>query len=97
MPVYKYECPNGHVNRIRRSVDDRDEPAGCLDCDKTARRDLLSELRTKAGDEFENFTPYFNENFATDEHPEGQFVKSRAENKRIKRQLNLRERGSFVE
>lgn len=99
MPVYRYECSNDHETRRIRKVSDRDEPIECPDdeCDEMARRDTLKELRNRVSNEYENFTPYFNENFATDDHPAGQFVESLAEEKQIKNDLNLREKGSFVE
>ena len=32
MPIYEYECPNGHGAEIVRSMSARNEPIPCEDC-----------------------------------------------------------------
>ena len=35
-PLYEYKCPNGHTHQRLRKMDERDNPAPCLQCDSDA-------------------------------------------------------------
>ena len=35
-PLYEYKCPNGHIHSRLRKVEQREEPAKCLQCDHDA-------------------------------------------------------------
>ena len=36
MPLYEYKCTNGHVHQRLRRMDERDNPARCIQCDADA-------------------------------------------------------------
>jgi len=36
MPIYQYRCKNGHTHDRLRKMDERDNPAQCLQCDADA-------------------------------------------------------------
>lgn len=100
MPSYRYKCENGHVNMIRSSVENRDEPKPCHggreneECDEMAERDMMEEMSTKAAHVFE--ADFFPE-LADDENPDGKYITSRDEFKKEKKKLGLRERDSYIE
>ena len=33
MPLFEYRCPNGHIHNRLRKIDERSDPARCLQCD----------------------------------------------------------------
>lgn len=45
MPLYEYQCPDGHVTRELRTVDLRSAPARCTVCGNDAQKVILSAPR----------------------------------------------------
>lgn len=42
MPVYDYECPDGHIFEIRCSLEKRQEFVDCPECQKKAKQIILA-------------------------------------------------------
>ena len=86
MPLYEYECKEGHVSMILASIDDRPRTVSCDGCDGRATRIISRPTIFGSGEE------YMDENLAEYGSSEGFVVKSRAHKRQRLKDLGLVER-----
>lgn len=90
MPFYRYECANGHTNKRMRTMDERNQPATCDECDHEATRDMIGEHEQKNA---HVFVPYVDYNLKADPVE----VQSYSHKEKLKDEAGVREKGSYVE
>lgn len=49
MPIFVYQCVNGHDTEELRRTDDRDAPADCAECGQPAARTMSAHYRQPDG------------------------------------------------
>lgn len=94
MPLYRHECENGHSNLHQLKIDERNESQECIECGIQTKRNMKKEQNQQNAHVFE---PYFDENLAHEGAPDGVFVESRKQKRKLKDQLGLRNKKSYVE
>ena len=84
MPMYVFECPDGHQSESVFSIDNRPATVSC-DCGKRARRVIAPHI-------VHGFEEHLDENLTDKGGTQPFHAKSRAQRKRRLRELNLEER-----
>ncbi len=89
MPTYVFECPKGHHTEVVCRYDDRPPTTECEfeGCSLEAHHVIVP---TTVHPDFE---PYWDNNLADDEHPDGQMVYTRQQRASEMRRIGLEEIG----
>ena len=88
MPLYVFECGDGHHTEQSHTIADRPKSIRCThDCKKMAVPIIVPP-------NFHPFESYFDDNLCDDGHPNGQWVETAAQRKGLMRELNLEEIGT---